>query len=104
MDINKLDKRITMLKPIKTDNGKGGQIITYAAGGQLWAEIRKPKFSTVDIAGVVVSDMTGEINIRHKVGIVKGWRVSYGPRTYSVEHVYDLDNETTVLVCRELVL
>ena len=53
--------------------------------------------------GTMVSDLIRPISIRRHKDIRRGWRAMNQGRTYEVLHTYDLDLETTMLICREVV-
>jgi len=103
MMIGKLDKRITITQPTKTDDGQGGKIKTWTTVATVWAQFKIPKVTTDVATGTVLSDLTWEIGIRYRTDILKGWKVSYGIQTFEVMHVYSLDRDKTTLICREVV-
>jgi len=103
MIIGRMDKRITLLKPVKIPDEMGGYKQTWENAGTVWAEFKKPSLSTVEAHGTVVSEVNQEIAIRYREDVRRGWRVEYRNRTFTVEHTYDYGRESTVMICRELV-
>lgn len=104
MIIGRMDKRITLQEPVKTPDGRGGYTTAWPDRATVWAEFRKPNVSTEIVAGAVSSDMTREISIRFRTDVKKGWQVIYGTRKFAVAHTYDYGRETTIMVCREVVI
>ena len=104
MNIGKLDKRITLQNRPKTSDGQGG----FKPGGwedvvSVWAEFRTPNVKELAITGTIASDLIWQIIIRRRADVCRGWRVTYGTRTFEVQHTFNYDKQTTVLVCREVV-
>lgn len=104
MNIGKMNRRVTLMKPTKVPDGQGGRKTTYEPVATVWAEFRTPKLAMGEEAGAIVSDMTREISIRYRTDVCRGWRVLYGDRIFDVIHPpYDYNKENTILVCREVV-
>jgi SPP1 family predicted phage head-tail adaptor len=103
MIIGRLKWRITLLQPVKTPDGMGGSKTTYQPVGKVWAEFRNPNVKEIPAVGTVVGDLVRLISIRRRTDIKRGWRAQNDGRTYDVLHTYDIDRETTVIVCREVV-
>lgn len=103
MIIGRMNWRITLLQPVKNPDGMGGSKTTYQDAGKVWAEFRIPNTKEIPAIGTVVSDLVRLISIRRRTDIKRGWRVQNDTRTYDVLHTYDIDLETTVLICREVV-
>ena len=96
--------RITLMQPIKTPDGMGGSHSTWQEVATVWAEFRIPKAQELTAIGTVISDLVRQISIRHRKDVRRGWRVFNEGKTYLVQHTYDFDLETTVLVCQEVVM
>jgi SPP1 family predicted phage head-tail adaptor len=103
MIIGRMNWRITLLQPVKTPDGMGGSKTTYQSAGKVWAEFRNPNIKEMTAVGTVVSDLIRLISVRRRTDIQRGWRVQNDSRTYDVLHTYDMDLETTIIICRELV-
>lgn len=93
---------ITLQEYRRTPDGQGGFKSEWVTVAKVMAKFAKPKLATVQEDGTIISDMTREISIRRRTDIRKGWRVLYEGRIFDVEHTYDYDRTTTVLVCREV--
>lgn len=87
MDIGKLNKRITLLQPVSTEDGRGGRSITWNEFMQVWAEFKRPRFAAGNIQGTPAGLITQGILIRAHTAIRKGWRLRYNGQTYEVLHV-----------------
>ncbi len=95
--------RITLLRPVKTPDSMGGAKSSYQAAGKVWAEFRNPNAKELTAAGTVISDLLRLVSIRRRRDIRRGWRVQHDGRSFDVLHTYDIDRETTMFVCREMV-
>jgi len=104
MNPGKLDKRITLQQREKTDDGQGGRKPgEWVDVVSVWAEFRTPNVKELALTGSIVSDLVRQVIIRRRPDVCRGWRVLYGTRTFEVQHTFDYDKQTTVLVCREVV-
>ena len=104
MIVGRLNKRITLVQSVKIPDGAGGYKSTWVTQATVWAELRKPEVKTEVAGGAIASVLLREVSIRYRTDVVKGWRVKYGAKTFSVEHTYDYPKESTILVCKEVVL
>lgn len=95
--------RITLLRPIKIPDSMGGSKSNYQAAGKVWAEFRNPNTKELAVVGTVISDLVRLISIRRHRDVRRGWRVQHDARNFDVLNTYDVDRETTMLVCREVV-
>ena len=103
INIGKLDELIELKQPAEAEDGMGGRPATYTPVDTVWAEFLKPRLATMQETGSVISEMVREIRIRNRTDVRKGWRVIHGSKTFDVEHAYDPDRESTIIVCREVV-
>ena len=100
----KYTESLTLQEPVKTPDGRGGYTTVWTTRATAWAEFRKTSVATEAANGAVVSDMTREIGTRYRTDVKKGWRAMYGSRRFDVLHTYHYGHETTILVCREVVV
>ena len=70
----------------------------------VWAEFKPPTLKTTELAGNMASELMRKISVRYRTDVRKGWRVLWETRTFEVMHVYEYNNSTTILLCREVVL
>lgn len=103
MNIGKLNELIELKQPTETGDGMGGWSTSFTTVDTVWAEFMKPRLATMQESGSVISEMVREIRIRNRTDVRKGWRVIHGSKTFDVEHAYDPDRDSTVIVCREVV-
>jgi len=87
MDIGKLSKRITLVQPVTTEDGRGGRSTTWQDFIQVWAEFKRPRFAAGNIQGTPAGLITQGMLIRSHTEIKKGWRVKYNGQNYEVLHV-----------------
>lgn len=103
INIGRLDELIELKQPTVAEDGMGGRSTTFTTADTVWAEFLKPRLATMQESGSVISEMVREIRIRNRTDVRKGWRVIHGSKTFDVEHAYDPDKESTIIVCREVV-
>lgn len=87
MRIGKMNRRITLLKPVREEDEYGGAKTVYISTCTLWAEFLRPNFreQTLEGTGSAVI-LTQGIRLR-SVEVEKEWRVECGERLYNVLHV-----------------
>lgn len=100
----KFPESLVLQEPIKTPDGRGGFKTTWKDREKIYFEFRKTSVSTGVVAGAVASDMTQDLGTRYRTDVKKGWRAVYGPRRFDVLHTYSFGHETTIMVCREVVV
>jgi len=103
MIIGRMNWRITLQQPVKLADGMGGSKSEWRDVAVVWAEFRIPNAKELTAMGTVISDLVRPISIRRRRDVKRGWRVLNDGRIYDVQHTYDIDFETTILVCREVV-
>lgn len=104
MIIGRMDKRVSLYKPVTEADQGGGRKTTWQFVGRAWAELRRPKTSLINEAGAVVSVLTQEIMIRYRDDVARGWRVKYNDRVFEIIHPpYDYNRADMILICREVV-
>lgn len=100
----KYPEPMTPHEPVKTPAGGGGFSTVWTPHAEIFTEFRKTSVATEIASGTVVSDMTREIGTRYRTDIKKGWRLMWGSRRFDVLHTYSYGRETTIMVCREVVI
>lgn len=101
MRAGKLNKKITLLKPIAEDDGMGGRGVTeWQPAAEVWAEFMRPRTSAVGVDGGVASVQTQEVKIRWRPDVIPGWRLKYGAELREIEHVFSTNRRETFLVTR----
>lgn len=87
MRIGKMNRRITLLKPVREEDEYGGAKIVYILTCTLWAEFLRPNFreQTLEGDGSAVI-LTQGIRLR-PIEVEKEWHVVCGEHVYIVLHV-----------------
>lgn len=99
-NIGKMDKRITIIKPMYSSDGMGGRKSDEIRVATVWAEFLRARITTTEIQGTVATEVTQGIRIRKSnIGIKKGWNVSCGDSNYDVLHVETIGQEI-ILTCK----
>lgn len=100
----KYPEPMTPHEPVKTADGGGGFKTVWTPRTEIFTEFRKTSVATDVVNGAVVSNMTREIGTRYRTDIKKDWRLMWGGKRFDVLHTYNYGHETTVMVCREVVI
>lgn len=100
--IGQLKNRIELQSPSDAADGSGGFTTTWIPKYLVWAEIKTPKSATINAAGGIASELMREVKIRFRPAVQVGWRVTTGGSTYEVMHVYPVDREWTIMLCKEI--
>ena len=103
MRIGKMNRRITLLKPVREEDEYGGAKTVYISTCTLWAEFLRPNFreQTLEGAGSAVI-LTQGIRLR-PIEVEKEWRVECGERLYNVLHV-DASVPSEIILTTHLVM
>lgn len=109
MIIGKMDKRIQLMKPNVIPDGQGGQKPVpdedeYIPAGKIWSEFKTPSIKELSTLGTQVSEVNQLISIRRHTSVTRGWQVIYKNRVFDILNVFEPDRETTILVCREVII
>lgn len=101
LQAGKLNKRITLLKPVKGEDVGFGAETTWEEE-TVWAEFLRPRFASGAAAGSGDAvTITQGIRIRRR-SVEKGWKVRYDGREYNVLHVDDSVPRETTLTTQEV--
>jgi len=102
MIIGKHNKLVDIYQPTSTPDEQGGRVETMTLHSSVWAEFKKPRFSSGEYQGTPSTIITQGISIRDISAIRRGWEVHYGSLVYCVE---DVDRSTAgeaILTCVEV--
>lgn len=114
MIIGRMDKRISLQAPAGIKDNQGGSNHNFIDVLKVWAEFRTPSVKELAATGTIVSDLIQQISIRRRTDVRRGWRILYETRdisgdptknitrTFKIQHAYDPDMQTTMLVCQEV--
>ena len=102
MQFSKLNCRIELLKPVKTQDDAGGFDTVYEPFCTVWAEFLKPSFRQAQTTGAVPVVITQGIRIRKLAGVKKGFKARHCGMEYDVIHVEDrCRSGEMILTCKE---
>ena len=88
MNIGKLRNRVTLKKPIKTDDAQGGYSIEWGRDKKVWAEMLVPSFRQQVINGGVQSVEQVQARIRKGSGAKIGDRIEWSDgKTFEITAV-----------------
>jgi len=102
LDAGKLDRRVTLLKPIY--NSYGDEITGWEAVADVWAAVTVSTGREQNEADRIVALTTAYVIIRHRTDVDARWRVQDGPYTWEVRALADLSRlrVTLQLTCTEV--
>ena len=94
VDIGKLDRRFSVLKPNRTQNDFGETTITYDEVAQRWGSLRLDSGRDRDNASQISSEVSGTVVMRKdsQLGIQPDWRLSSQGRTFEIRDAIDADD------------
>ena len=88
MKIGKMDKRITLFRPIPTEDGYGGFHTDYEEMGQIWAQVVQTNYAEQEAQGTPMKRMD----------IRRGWRLRLSGEIYEIETVDNTFRDSTTLI------
>jgi SPP1 family predicted phage head-tail adaptor len=98
MRAGSLGVRLTLERPVRTPDGAGGATIAWTAVTGLWGELRPLSGRERTGAGGRLSDVTHDITLRHRAGVLPEMRLVAGSRVFHILAVLD-DEAGRRLVC-----
>lgn len=104
MRAGKLSRRVTLQTLTMVADGGGGSTETWADTVTVWAAVRPLQGVERYRAQQVLSDLTTEVEIRYRAGVVPQQRFKYGSRFFVIIQPpinVDEKNERLVCLCEE---
>lgn len=101
MNPGRRDRKITIERPVSTQDDQGGRTKTWRTVCTAWGEFIRPRVNTAVVQGGVAAVVTQEIVIP-ACDVRPGYRVVYGERIYRVLGVSADDRRYVTLVCEEV--
>lgn len=98
MHIGKMNKRITLLKPVTTEDAYGGFSTEYTEVGKLWAQLITTNYDQQQALGTPMSREQLRLKIRPNKSIKRGWRILLDGQTYDVQDIYDTYKDNAQLI------
>lgn len=85
MNPGKLDRLITLLRPIKSRDTSGSEVINFTGAGTDWANMRPVSVrDQVAAAGQQIPVAETIWRIRYRSDIAADWRIRYDGRDYAL--------------------
>jgi SPP1 family predicted phage head-tail adaptor len=105
MNPGKLNKRITILEQVATQNGYGENDHTWAETVTLWANVRTLTGRALFQAQQVQAEISSKVIIRYRSDIKSNMRIKYGSRTLEIIFPVNMNEENRYLElsCKELI-
>lgn len=100
MKIGKMDKRITLLRPILSEDGYGGFHTDYEEEGKIWAQVIQTNYAEQEAQGTPMNREQLRLKIRPRKDIRRGWRFKLSGEIYEIETVDNTYRDSTTLIVR----
>lgn len=102
-EIGELKRRITLQKPVKTEDEGAGKRVNYQAVADVWAAIEPISSREFFFAQQGRAEVTHKIHIRFRTDVKNNWRVRFGTAQYLVDSIIDIAGERRFLelLCHE---
>ena len=100
MDAGKLNKRMTLFKPVDVDDGQGGRIRELLSMYTLWGSMKVPRTTIKEVQGNPGAELTYEVVLRRLPEFVAGWQLQCEGHMYDVVTEYPGYEYVTVLQIR----
>ena len=84
MIAGKLDRRITLLAPVVSENTFGEEVSSFEARGTVWAEWLEGQGREFFSAARVNAEIAVVCKIRWRDDVAADWRVLYGGRAFEI--------------------
>lgn len=98
--IGRLSQRLVLERPVAVGDGAGGRVETFAALGEVWAEIVPAGAGEREIAGRLDGVASHRIAIRYRGDVRGGMRfVTADGRVFRILATFDPDGRRRRLVC-----
>lgn len=106
MNPGELDKRVTLQQLVEGKDATGALTRNWVnvipgSDGKLWARVRDMTGRQFIAAGAKQNEVTTEIRIRLRAGIVASMRVLHHDKIYDIQAVLERDQRWLDLMCTE---
>ena len=101
--IGEYNRRIFFQQAVKTGDGYGGQIESWANCGEAWAKIEPLTGREFFFAHQIQAEVTHRVTTRFRQDVKEDMRISAGGRILEIESIIDIDEAHQFLqfFCRE---
>jgi SPP1 family predicted phage head-tail adaptor len=97
--IGKMDKRITLLRPIPSQKTATGAFIrTMKKKGRIWAQVIQTNYAEQEAQGTPMNREQLRLKIRPRKDIRRGWRFKLSGEIYEIETVDNTYRDSTTLI------
>lgn len=104
MDAGKLNVRFSLETPTRSDDGGGGASLSWTEVTKLWGALRPLGRTERSGTGGRLSEVSHDITIRHRSGVLPSMRFSHGSRIFNILAVLDDENrQRLVCHCQEVI-
>ena len=100
MKIAKMDKRITLQRPVTREDDYGGLETVYEDDGKVWARMERTDYAEQQAEGTPMNREQVRIRIRPRRDIKRGWRVLLEGDVFVVETADNTFRDNTMLILR----
>lgn len=104
MEAGKLRRRVTIERPVVSQDGFGGEVVVWEAVATVWAAVEPILGREFVEARLEGGELTTRIRIRKRDDVAHKCRVRHGEDVYEVESVQHVrtENRELVLMCRQV--
>jgi SPP1 family predicted phage head-tail adaptor len=88
--IGELNRRVTMQRPVQTEDEGGGKTIVWQDVAEVWAKVEPVSSREKFFAGQTMSEVTHRIILRHRTDVRNEMRIRFGENHFSVDSIIDL--------------
>jgi SPP1 family predicted phage head-tail adaptor len=98
-----LNRRITIERPVETDNGAGGVTVSWVKVTEAWAKMRPGRGGERQMNGQLTATTMETITIRYIRGVSEKWRIRFEDRFFNIRDIADLEERHIYLemACEE---
>ena len=100
MKIAKMDKRITLQRPVTHEDGYGGLETVFEDAGKVWAKMERTDYAEQQAEGTPMNREQVRIRIRPRKDIQRGWHVLLEGDVFVVETADNTFRDNTMLILR----
>lgn len=92
VDAGKLNRWITIQKPVDTPDGAGGDVRVWVPFLNLWAQVEALMGSEPFFADQMYPKLQVAFTIRYRKGVMAAQRVLYGTRLFNIRSVVETED------------
>lgn len=98
--IGDLIHRFGLEAPIRTDDGAGGAMVSFALVSEVWGSLTATGGGERAGADRLAATHSHVIAIRHRAGLTPAHRFALGSRRFAIQAIIDHDGRSRFLECR----